>query len=127
MKRARISIREQLPSKYVSDKWHQRFVSNSEFLKQPWELNTYNVKVYQDFYEYFSRNVPALLEKKYINGILKYSIKETKFTELVSKNFERFVCGKEHHDSFSGLQVYNKPTKFCGKVFGVGDPTYTCK
>ena len=79
-----------------------------------------------ELFNFLSDAVPALLKEVEVGGIIKYIIEEDDFMSNIGKYLEKFICGKSCPGGFDELKSFGKPSKFCGKVFNVGDPTYTC-
>ena len=93
----------------------------------PTEYVICDSKLEEHLFEYFSSVVPSLLEEVSSNGFLKYNANVEEFQAKVCKQFEHFICGGITDNGIQELARYSKPQKFCGKVFNVGDLTYTCK
>ena len=94
-------------------------------LKCPSKIQINDTKLGKELFTYFSNVVPTLLRESKIGGVLRYSTDENKFEKLIAKELEYFICNS--YSTNEVLQEFSNPSKFCGKVFGLGDPTYTCK
>lgn len=58
---------------------------------------------------------------------LKAVINEEKCQRTIFSPLEYFVCGEDPKTGFQKLQSMNSPSQLCGKVFKVGEPTYSCR
>lgn len=58
---------------------------------------------------------------------LKAVINEEKCQRMIFAPLEYFVCGEDPKTGFQKLQSMNSPSQLCGKVFKVGEPTYSCR
>lgn len=58
---------------------------------------------------------------------LKAVINEEKCQRTIFAPLEYFVCGEDPKTGFQKLQSMNSPSQLCGKVFKVGEPTYSCR
>ncbi|KAG8196917.1 hypothetical protein JTE90_027621 [Oedothorax gibbosus] len=73
-----------------------------------------------DFQKYWTKNVPVIYNPANQNpgdeeGIL--------FAPM-----EQFICGsKDTNDAFEHLKMLNNAPSLCGKVFKIGEPTYSCR
>ena len=108
--------------------WINLFTEDSKLNKNfesPSEIQINNSKLETELFKYFSDVVPKLLTENKVGGVLRYSTDESKFEKLIAKELEYFICNS--YNTSEVLQKFSNPSKFCGKVFGLGDPTYTCK
>lgn len=58
---------------------------------------------------------------------LKAFINEEKCQRMIFTPLEYFICGEDPTIGFQKLQSANSPSQLCGKVFKVGEPTYSCR
>ena len=58
---------------------------------------------------------------------LKALINEEKCQRMIFAPLEYFICGEDPKIGFQKLQSINSPSHLCGKVFKVGEPTYSCR
>ncbi|XP_078350500.1 E3 ubiquitin-protein ligase UBR2-like [Oculina patagonica] len=58
---------------------------------------------------------------------LKAFINEEKCQRMIFAPLEYFICGEDPSIGFQKLQSANSPSQLCGKVFKVGEPTYSCR
>ena len=114
----------------IAKKWIEDFANDPAGLNtgNPSSLfNIQNTKLQTSLYEYLSEEVPKLLKEVTITGVLKFVVDEEQFENVIGKPLEYFICGQDQIDGFAELKAQSKPAKYCGKLFNVGDPTYTCK
>lgn len=108
--------------------WIDLFSEDAELNKDfecPSEIRTKDSNLEKELFKYLSSIVPTLLTESKVGGVLRFSTDEKEFEKLISKELEYFIC--QTYDSKEVLEEFSNPSKFCGKVFGLGDPTYTCK
>lgn len=128
MKKAKLAV-EQQETNIVTD-WLSKFSNDTSLntvVTVPSEYVICNSQLELAFFQYFSDVVPTLIEEVNTNGFLKYKILNDEFKAKICKPLEDFIVGGTCEDGIKSLQVYSKPQKFCGKVFNVGDVTYSCK
>lgn len=58
---------------------------------------------------------------------LKAVINEEKCQRMIFAPLEYFICGEDPSVGFQRLQNANAPSQLCGRVFKVGEPTYSCR
>ena len=58
---------------------------------------------------------------------LKALINEQKCQRMIFAPMEYFICGEDPSVGFLKLQSANSPSQLCGRVFKVGEPTYSCR
>ena len=58
---------------------------------------------------------------------LKVVINEEKCQRMIFTPLEYFICGEDPNIGFQKLQNANSPSQLCGRVFKVGEPTYSCR
>lgn len=120
MKKAKLDDDLMESGKAVLKRWLSDYCHKPSYLTT---LNINDTKLQETLFKHFSDVVPSLLQKVKVGGVTKYVIDE-KFEKLIAWPLEHFICGIK---GFSSLQAYSKPLKFCGRVFKVGDPTYSCR
>ncbi len=52
---------------------------------------------------------------------------ERKAEKFLFRPMETFLCGGDPADVFKVLKEKDKPPELCGKVFKMGEPTYSCR
>ena len=108
--------------------WIELFNEDSKINKNfdcPSQIRINESKLEKELFKYFSDVVPTLLTENKVGGVLRYSTDEKIFEKLIAKELEYFICNSYNVNEI--LKEFSNPSKFCGKVFGLGDPTYTCK
>lgn len=129
MKKAKL---EELVSSYnhanVWQDWIEIFsrekTLNAE-LACPSLVNIHDSEIRNVLCSYISDIVPTLLTEDFVGGVLRYVADNEKTMKYLFTPLEHFISNSKA--GFHDLKTYSKPNKFCGKVFDVGDPTYTCK
>ena len=58
---------------------------------------------------------------------LKAVFNEEKCQQMIFTPLEYFICGEDPSVGFQKLQNTNLPSQLCGRVFKVGEPTYSCR
>ena len=58
---------------------------------------------------------------------LKGFMKEEKFKKEILEPMEYFLCGEDPSKGFEKIKNLNNPPQLCGKLFKVGEPTYSCR
>ena len=80
-----------------------------------------------NLFKYMANALPLTFKRERINGVEKAVLDKQKWEELVEIPIYFFICEKTPQGALDHLQVMNNPSQLCGKVFDVGDATYTCK
>lgn len=78
-------------------------------------------------HSYLAHVVPYILKRDFVNGVEKVLLNEEKWNVLIERPLGFFLCGEEPAQGLEKIKQLNSPPQFCGKVFNIGDPTYTCK
>ena len=78
-------------------------------------------------HSYLAHVVPYILKRDFVNGVEKALTDEEKWNVLIERPLGFFLCGEEPTQGLEKIRQLNSPPQFCGKVFSIGDPTYTCK
>eukprot|EP00111_Clytia_hemisphaerica_P018489 TCONS_00054716-protein len=108
--------------------WAQLFNGDPKINKHfecPSQIQIRDTKLEKEIFEYLSNVVPSLLTENDVGGVLRYVTNTEKFEKLIAQELEYFLCNS--YNTKETLEEFSNPTKFCGKVFELGDPTYTCK
>ena len=58
---------------------------------------------------------------------LKAVINEEKCQRMIFAPLEYFICAENPEVGFEKLKSFNSPSQLCGKVFKIGEPTYSCR
>ena len=59
--------------------------------------------------------------------MLELDIEEDDVKKYFFDVLEKFICGDDPKEMFKKLSSLNSPQTTCGKVFKVGEPTYSCR
>ena len=131
MKKAKLEENSRLSFKTyenVAAYWIDLFQESSSVNKTfecPSQIQIKDSKLEKEIFKYFSRVVPLLLKQNNTGGVLRFVTNEEEFERLICKPLEYFLCNTD--DGLPTLKEFSNPSKFCGEVFQLGDPTYTCK
>ncbi|XP_015779169.1 PREDICTED: LOW QUALITY PROTEIN: E3 ubiquitin-protein ligase UBR2-like [Acropora digitifera] len=88
------------------------------------------VKITKDFRSIFMRHLSDFASRcfeVYSAPNLKAAINEEKCQRIIFTALEYFLCGEDPIVGFQKLLNANSPSQLCGKVFKVGEPTYSCR
>lgn len=77
-----------------------------------------------EVYQHLARYVPKI----YCRGPNPFPQKEDMLAQHVLLGpMEWYLCGEDPAFGFPKLEQANKPSHLCGRVFKVGEPTYSCR
>ena len=129
MKKARFSHFVMNIAEHLNNEWLACFATEECSVKKPpYSYVIPNSQLEEKIYTHISESAPKLVKDIVtVNEVQKFVVDDQTFRNLIIEPFEYFICGKEGVKGFEELKKFNKPSKFCGKIFKVGDPTYTCK
>ncbi|XP_065661798.1 E3 ubiquitin-protein ligase UBR2 isoform X2 [Hydra vulgaris] len=129
MKKARFSHFIMNVPEHLNNEWLACFPKECFSVRNPpYSYNTKESQLEAKIYSHLSQHAPKLMKEiTTINNVSKFVIDEHKFKCWIVEPFEYFICGKDPSKGFEELRKINKPPNFCGRLFKVGDPTYTCK
>lgn len=88
------------------------------------------VKITKDFRSIFMRHLSDFASRcfeVYSSPNLKAAINEEKCERIIFTPLEYFLCGEDPIVGFQRLVNSNSPSQLCGKLFKVGEPTYSCR
>ncbi|KAF4013393.1 hypothetical protein G4228_005121 [Cervus hanglu yarkandensis] len=78
----------------------------------------------KEVYQHLAHYVPKI----YCRGPNPFPQKEdTLAHQVLLGPMEWYLCGEDPELGFSKLEQTNKPSHLCGRVFKVGEPTYSCR
>lgn len=89
-----------------------------------------SVREMRDFHSMFMKHLSDYVYKCFelqSEPNLKALINEEKCQRMIFAPLEYFICGEDPTIGFQKLQSSNSPSQLCGKVFKVGEPTYSCR
>ncbi|XP_049790695.1 E3 ubiquitin-protein ligase UBR2 [Schistocerca nitens] len=79
------------------------------------------------FKEHWRIYVPRIYSPDPKGNCLDFNYDEAKAQEILFQPLERFICNGDPQEVFSALtQTANRST-VCGRVFKIGEPTYSCR
>ena len=78
----------------------------------------------QTLYKHWARYVPLVY-----SGLLDVDVanEEKKAKMFLFRPLETFICDGDPHEIFQQLKQYDNPPALCGRVFRLGEPTYSCR
>lgn len=78
----------------------------------------------REVYQHLAHYVPKI----YCRGPNPFPQKEDMLAQHVLLGpMEWYLCGEDPAFGFPKLEQANKPSHLCGRVFKVGEPTYSCR
>ncbi|XP_064142257.1 E3 ubiquitin-protein ligase UBR2 isoform X8 [Loxodonta africana] len=78
----------------------------------------------REVYQHLAHYVPKI----YCRGPNPFPQKEDMLAQhILLGPMEWYLCGEDPGFGFSKLEQANKPSHLCGRVFKVGEPTYSCR
>lgn len=79
------------------------------------------------FKEYWRTWVPRLYSPSLNESSLNWSFNEDEAHRVLFSTLEQFICEGDPTMVLNQLSQLDKPPSVCGKVFKMGDPTYSCR
>ncbi|XP_014664859.1 PREDICTED: E3 ubiquitin-protein ligase UBR2-like [Priapulus caudatus] len=90
-----------------------------------WQNHFQQGTLAQALRSHWKKQVPLICSPLYLPGNQPLEEDETRKSLLFP--LELFICGGEPQEVFSQLKNLDNPRQLCGKVFKVGEPTYSCR
>ena len=78
-------------------------------------------------YSYLANVIPLTLQHGKVNDVEKVVVQEQKWKALIEWPLGYFICGEDPDTGLRRIKDVGNPPQICGKVFEMGDPTYSCK
>ncbi|XP_065059520.1 E3 ubiquitin-protein ligase UBR2-like [Rhopilema esculentum] len=78
-------------------------------------------------HRYIANIIPCILKTEKVNGVYKVLMDDSGWQKLVEWPLGFYICGENPDFGWEKIKAMNSPPQFCGKVFDIGDPTYSCK
>lgn len=79
------------------------------------------------FNEYWKIYVPQVYSPTPKDNTLCWYVNEDEAKRVLFSTLEEFICGGEDVSVLARLARLDKPPSVCGKVFKMGEPTYSCR
>lgn len=79
------------------------------------------------FKEYWRTWVPRIYSPHLNESCLNWSFNEDEAQRILFSPLEEFMCNGDPATVLTLLSQLEKPPSVCGKVFKMGDPTYSCR
>lgn len=100
-------------TKQTIDKWLEKF--------QQGVLSTSHFK------EYWKTWVPRIYSPSLNENCLNWSFNEEEAQRILFNVLETFICNGDSSIVLNSLSQLDKPPSVCGRVFKMGEPTYSCR
>ena len=78
-------------------------------------------------YSYLANVIPLTLRQRKIHDVEKLVVDEGKWKALVERPLGYFICGEDPEIGLRKIKEMDHQPNICGRVFEMGDPTYSCK
>ncbi|KAG7206391.1 hypothetical protein KM043_003754 [Ampulex compressa] len=82
---------------------------------------------YTHFKEYWRIWVPKIYSPEPNGNCLDWSFDEDKAQKMLYNTLEEFICNGDPQVVLKQLSQMDNPPSVCGKVFKMGEPTYSCR
>lgn len=105
------------------------FHSQQDFTVHDW-LKKFDCKTLtaRDFRHYWASSAPPIYSPKAGCDCLNMFFDEEAAKRVLFSPLEKFVCGNDNPEAvFNDLKMLDNPPSLCGKVFKLGEPTYSCR
>lgn len=79
------------------------------------------------FKEHWRVWVPRIYSPSQNESCLDWTFDEDKARKILFSTLEEFICNGDPVKVLSNLSQLDKPPSVCGRVFKVGEPTYSCR
>ncbi|XP_017779265.1 PREDICTED: E3 ubiquitin-protein ligase UBR2 isoform X2 [Nicrophorus vespilloides] len=104
---------DSIDTKQVTAKWIK------EYLDGVLSLN--------HFQDYWKRWVPRLYSPTLNESCLNWSFNEDDTNRIMFTPLEEFICNGDPAVVLAAMTQLDKPPSVCGRVFKLGEPTYSCR
>ncbi|PSN37650.1 E3 ubiquitin-protein ligase UBR2 [Blattella germanica] len=79
------------------------------------------------FKEHWRIWVPKIYSPEPNGSCLDWSFDEAKAQEVLFDTLEQFICNGDPQEVLTKLSQMDSPPSVCGRVFRMGEPTYSCR
>ncbi|XP_046748290.1 E3 ubiquitin-protein ligase UBR2 [Diprion similis] len=79
------------------------------------------------FKEHWRIWVPKIYSPEPNGSCLEWSFNEVKAQKILYSTLEEFICNGNPQEVLQQLSQLDNPPSVCGKVFKMGEPTYSCR
>nr|XP_012219062.1 PREDICTED: E3 ubiquitin-protein ligase UBR2 [Linepithema humile]XP_012219063.1 PREDICTED: E3 ubiquitin-protein ligase UBR2 [Linepithema humile] len=80
-----------------------------------------------NFREYWRVWVPKIYSLERNGNCLEWTVDEETANRMLFKTLEEFICGGDPQVILKELSKMENPPSICGKMFKMGEPTYSCR
>lgn len=80
-----------------------------------------------NFREYWRFCVPKIYSPELNGNCLEWVIDEETANRMLLRTLEEFICGGDPQVILKELSMMDNPPSICGRMFKMGEPTYSCR
>ncbi|XP_011862906.1 PREDICTED: E3 ubiquitin-protein ligase UBR2 [Vollenhovia emeryi] len=80
-----------------------------------------------NFREYWRVWVPKIYSPGSKSNCLEWAIDEDTANRMLLRTLEEFICGGDPQMILKELSMMDNPPSICGRMFKMGEPTYSCR
>lgn len=80
-----------------------------------------------NFREYWRICVPKIYSPEHNGNCLEWVIDEDTANRMLLRTLEEFICGGDPQVILKELSKMDNPPSICGRMFKMGEPTYSCR
>ncbi|CAH1114121.1 unnamed protein product [Psylliodes chrysocephalus] len=80
-----------------------------------------------DFEEFWRVYVPQIYNPSMKESCLNWNFNEDLAQEVLLSTLDKFICNGDPNTVFKQLSNFEKTPSVCGRVFKLGEPTYSCR
>lgn len=104
-----------------------RLLNEKEEIKKWQEIFKKGMLSSSHFKEYWRVKVPRIYSPSPNESCLNWSFNEEEAQRVLFNILEEFICDGDPGVVLDQLSKLDKPPSVCGRVFKMGDPTYSCR
>lgn len=104
-----------------------RTVDAKEVVQKWLEKHEEGVLTPNTFKEYWRKWVPRIYSPSLNESCINWSFNEDEAQRVLFNTLEEFICRGDPQVVLNELSQLDKPPSVCGRVFKMGDPTYSCR
>ncbi|XP_077870538.1 E3 ubiquitin-protein ligase UBR2-like, partial [Saccoglossus kowalevskii] len=97
--------------------------NNSSTLAQRWSTLSKVECLRAALFQYWAVHVPCIYT---LAGDVDSAQQDATARDLLFSPMEWLICNDDPKTTFTELKQLDDPPKLCGRVFKVGEPTYSC-
>lgn len=104
-----------------------RVIDTKEIVKTWMDKLSKGILSCSHFDNYWHTWVPKYYSPKINDNCLNFNFNEDEATRMLLNPLEEFICNGDPATVLQELSQFDKPQTVCGKVFKMGEPTYSCR